>query len=109
VTAEKASKHIPNRRIKKSPHSGKFIVSSSFSMNLQKKNLSVFLSLHAKHQYNMCNLCNFGAYIRTSLSSGDDVCTRSVVSACAERAPLRHEPVPVPPVDQCLSQSPAVL
>jgi hypothetical protein len=45
----------------------------------------------------------------TVLSPGGDVCSCSVVSACDETVPLRHEPVPVPPVGQSVSHSPALL
>jgi hypothetical protein len=45
------------------------------------------------------------AYNYTVLSPGGDICSCSVVSACDGTVPLRHEPVPVPPV----SHSPALL
>ena len=33
---ERASKHIADKKIRKSPHSGEFIVSSKSAMNLKK-------------------------------------------------------------------------
>jgi hypothetical protein len=42
VTVEKAPRHIVDRNIKSSPHRGRFIVSSSAAMYLEKKEIFKF-------------------------------------------------------------------
>jgi hypothetical protein len=109
VMAEKAMKHSNVSKIRNTPQSGRFITISSVSIYLKILRFcrNFLIRLIGKSNINLN--CIIIWYDLTVLSPDGDVCSRSVVSACAGTFPLRHDPVPVPPVVQPVSHSPALL
>jgi hypothetical protein len=105
VTAEKATKHSTISKIRNTPQSGRFITFSNMSIYLKRlrfcRNFPIYHIWNSNMNLNWIII----RYDPTVLSPGADVCSCSVVSACDGTVPLRHEPVPVPPV----SHSPALL
>jgi hypothetical protein len=77
VTAEKATKHIPDNNIRNRPHRGTAQQSRIISMNLKVGNENItikFISFILSIQ----NFFILG-YNHTVLCPGDDVCRRSIV------------------------------